>query len=120
MLVETPRATILCVEDEAAIAEFYDREFSKFACVIVVGTVKEGCAAVDSVRFDMAVLDVILPDGSGVEVARRLRLVQDDVPIYVISALHEHDARKEFAGIDNVTFHEKVLIVKAIRRRLGV
>lgn len=51
-----------------------------------------------SARFDVVVLDVMLPDGSGVELCARLREAKVHVPILLLTALG--DVRSRVAGLD--------------------
>ncbi|PKQ37226.1 MAG: DNA-binding response regulator [Actinobacteria bacterium HGW-Actinobacteria-1] len=80
------RGRILVVDDDAAIrevvrlnleAEGYD--------VTSAESVERARAAFSGGRFDMAILDVMLPDGDGFELARALR-ESSDLPIMMLSA----------------------------------
>jgi two-component system OmpR family response regulator len=54
--------------------------------VKAVGTCGDAEAALTAGRFDVVVLDVMLPDGSGVDLCRRLRSRQVSVPILLLTA----------------------------------
>jgi two-component system, OmpR family, KDP operon response regulator KdpE len=53
-------------------------------------------------RPDAAIIDLVLPDGSGIEVCRRLR-EWSDIPVIVLSAVGEEDAKVQAlaAGADD-------------------
>ncbi len=66
--------------------------------VKAVMTCAEAEGALMSARFDVVVLDVMLPDGSGVELCARLREAKVHVPILLLTALG--DVRSRVAGLD--------------------
>jgi DNA-binding NarL/FixJ family response regulator len=72
--VPETRRSIVVVEDHPTVREglclVLERE--GFAVVARVGTAEEGHAAIVELRPDVALVDVDLPDGSGVELTRRL------------------------------------------------
>lgn len=75
-------------------------------------------------RFDALVLDLMLPDMPGLEVLRKLRTVQNDVPVLILTALGSIDDRVTGlnAGADDYlvkpfAFAELSARLDAIRRR---
>jgi two-component system response regulator RegX3 len=87
------RRTILMVEDEDSIsvplAEALDREGFDTQ---VTGTVKGALELTDRELPDLVLLDVMLPDGSGYDVCRRLR-ERSRVPIIMFTARGEETDR---------------------------
>ena len=70
--VETP-ARILIVDDDGLIrALLTDLLQSKGMNVVAVGTIADANARLDTDPFDLAMLDKNLPDGSGLDLARRI------------------------------------------------
>jgi DNA-binding response OmpR family regulator len=55
--------------------------------VIGAGSAAAGLAAFASSKFDMAIVDVFLPDSNGTDVIRALREHTPDLPIVVISGV---------------------------------
>jgi two-component system OmpR family response regulator len=98
------RVRILVVEDEDSIASF-----------VVKGLTAEGHAveraatAADAIGlgmtfdFDLILLDLVLPDGNGLDVLKGVRSVRPDVPVIVVSALGETDDKVSLldAGADD-------------------
>lgn len=81
------KATILVLEDEKAIADMIDILFIKegFTNVEICQTVKEALTKIDNQSFDFYLLDIMLPDGSGLEVAKVIR-TKSDAPIFFLTA----------------------------------
>jgi len=87
------RRTILMVEDEISIteplAEALDREGFDTR---VAGTVADALSEAEQEMPDLVLLDVMLPDGSGYDVARTLR-ERSKVPIIMLTARGEETDR---------------------------
>src|SRR6185369_6501038 len=66
--------------------------------VASAGTCAEAFAAIEHEAFDVVVLDVMLPDGSGLELCTRLRARKVDVPILLLTARGAVRSRVE--GLD--------------------
>ena len=91
--MQAGRRTILMVEDEESItvplAEALEREGFDTQ---VSGTVKEALELTERALPDLVLLDVMLPDGSGYDVCRRLR-ERSRVPIIMLTARGEETDR---------------------------
>ena len=120
------RRTILMVEDEPSIteplAEALDRE--GFA-TRVAGTVADAISAAEDELPDLVLLDVMLPDGSGYDVARRLR-ERSNVPIIMLTARGEETDRivgLELGADDYIvkpfSAREVAARIRAVLRRAG-
>lgn len=53
----------------------------------VANTLNRGCALLEDNAFDVVLLDLSLPDASGLEPLRRLRAVRDRVPVVIFTGL---------------------------------
>jgi DNA-binding NtrC family response regulator len=74
---------LLLVEDDAGLAEVMADELGGNGHhVTVAGTVAAGKAALAQAEFDVAIMDLMLPDGSGLDVLRSVR--EQDLPTQVI------------------------------------
>ena len=79
--------TLLVVDDEAIIRHSFRKAFATAdVSVLTAGTVAEGWAAVERERPDVIVLDLQLPDGSGLDLFDRVRAADPRRPVVVISA----------------------------------
>ena len=121
---EATGASILVVEDDEQIAELM-RDFleAEGFRVRLAGSGRETSEHLEQGRFDLVLLDVMLPDESGFEICRRLRL-ESNVAVLFLSA-RDSDADKirglGLGGDDYIvksaTPAEVVARVKAVLRR---
>ena len=86
---------ILVVDDNASNRDVLERRLTRDGHKVV--TAAGGAAALELVTaqgFDLILLDLIMPDMSGFEVLRRLKVSEEsrDIPVIVISALDEIDS----------------------------
>ncbi|KNF07674.1 putative signal transduction response regulator [Gottschalkia purinilytica] len=80
---------ILVLEDDSTLAMGLEFALKKenFECEIT-NTVKESIDAFKKESFDLAILDVMLPDGSGYDVCKEIRKTSD-IPIIFLTACDE-------------------------------
>ena len=93
---------VLVVEDDAAIAELlrYNLEAEGYRPTVVPSG-EEAELQVAEDRFDLAIVDWMLPGLSGIELCRRLRRREDtrSVPILMLTARGEEDDRVRGLGM---------------------
>jgi DNA-binding response OmpR family regulator len=92
------RGSILLVEDEPGLRQtlamsLQGRDFT----VDEAATASAAIDAAASHRFDLMLLDINLPDGTGWDVLRQLRTTGNSLPVVVISAVPPNPVRvREF------------------------
>jgi two-component system, OmpR family, response regulator len=119
---------VLVVDDEAVLAEMVSMALRYEGWNITTAT--DGTSAITSARSarpDAVVLDVMLPDMSGLEVLRKLREQNPHLPVLLLTAkdaLEDRIAGLTAGGDDYVTkpfsIEEVVLRLRALLRRTGV
>lgn len=85
---------VLIVDDDFMVAEIHRRFVDKTDGFTTVGVARTGAEALEAVtelRPDLVLLDVYLPDISGLEVLRRLRAEGFTVGVIMITAARELD-----------------------------
>ena len=118
------RRRILLVEDELSITEPLAAALEREGFdALVAGSVVEALEAAERQRPDLVLLDVMLPDGSGFDVARELRR-HSTVPIIMLTARGEEADRViglELGADDYVvkpfSAREVVARIRAVLRR---
>lgn len=63
--------------------------------VLTAGSVAEGVELAKEISFDLFILDVRLPDGTGVELCQRLRVLHPRAPILYYSAYGDESDHQE-------------------------
>ena len=120
--------TVLVVDDEAVLAEMVSMALRYEGWNIA--TAGDGSSAIASARAqrpDVVVLDVMLPDMSGLEVLHKLREDNPQLPVLLLTAkdaVEDRIAGLTAGGDDYVTkpfsIEEVVLRLRALLRRTGV
>lgn len=116
---------ICLVEDEQKVAAFICKGLEEHG--YGVKTVSDGTSAqhiLQHEQFDLLILDVMLPDTSGIELCRQIRETNNDVPILMLTALNQvHDKVSGLkAGADDYLvkpfhFSELLARIEALLRR---
>ncbi|TSA25863.1 MAG: DNA-binding response regulator [Bacteroidetes bacterium] len=116
---------ILLIEDEPELARSIDSFFSKEHVLCeAVQTFEEAFEKVNLYQYDCIVVDITLPDGSGLDIIRQLKEIRSEAGIIIISAKNSMDDKitgLEIGADDYLTkpFHlpELNARVKSIIRR---
>src|SRR5947208_10157081 len=90
---------ILVIEDEPGIVDFLERGLRSHG--FEVTAVLDGAIGTDKAlneNFDLVVLDMLLPERSGLEVLGRLHELKPALPVIVLTALAEVEQR--VTGLD--------------------
>ncbi len=116
---------ILIIEDEQKLAEILLRSLrGEGFTVDVANTAEDGFHFAVDDHYDLVILDLLLPDGSGTEVLRRLRTQHHKVPVLVLTARGDLESKVENfeAGADDYltkpfALPELMVRVRALMRR---
>jgi len=92
---QKPAPRILVVDDEEAIAEYFRIILSAEQYdVTVVASLQRAIETFtrDHLRFDTVLLDMMLGDGTGLDLYRRVREMRPDLPVVVCTGFAENDS----------------------------
>ncbi|MBS7564441.1 response regulator transcription factor [Mucilaginibacter sp. Bleaf8] len=116
---------ILLVEDEEKVSAFIRWGLEEHNYIVIVAA--DGATAQEmfaTQKFDLIILDVMLPDTSGVDLCARIRQVNHTIPILMLTALAEVENKVAGlqAGADDYLakpfhFMELTARIKALLRR---
>jgi two-component system OmpR family response regulator len=118
---------VLVVEDTQRMAQLLRRGLAEEGYAVdVVGTAEDAVWMATENEYDAIVLDVILPDGDGFEVCRRIRAAGQWAPVVMLTARDGIDDRVR--GLDTgaddyltkpFSFAELLARLRAVMRRGG-
>jgi two-component system, OmpR family, response regulator len=122
-----PEARLLVVEDDPNILELLSASLRYAGFEVTTATRgQEAASAVQRRRPDLVVLDVMLPDLDGFEVARRIRSGGDRTPVVFLTARDSTEDKVRgltLGGDDYVTkpfsLEEVIARIRAVLRRTG-
>lgn len=77
---------ILHVEDDPHLGQILALHLADFASLVQATSLKSALQLLNSQRFDLVILDIGLPDGSGLELLPELALRQPQTPVVIWSA----------------------------------
>lgn len=118
---------ILVVDDDQEIRSLLARYLAEQGFRVSVAASRRECeASINDSAPDLVVLDVMLPDGSGLDICRALRARRPGVPVILLTALKEDVDRiigLEIGADDYIgkPFNPRELTarIKAVLRRVG-
>ncbi|MBI4549043.1 MAG: response regulator transcription factor [Ignavibacteriae bacterium] len=119
---------VLIIEDDAAIANLVEIHLKDLGCAVTkISKGEDGLHEALSEKYDLIILDLMLPGLSGLEVCKELRAVNRTIPILMLTARSEEFDRVlglELGADDYLTkpfsVRELIARVKAILRRVEV
>jgi DNA-binding response OmpR family regulator len=121
---------ILLVEDDSSITDllrlhFHPPVFEVTACERMSAALQQMGGKHDEAAFNLIILDILLPDGNGIDLCRKIRELNGMTPILMLSALGEEIDKVmalELGADDYLTkpfgIAELMARVKALLRRV--
>ena len=90
------KATILVVDDQDSIRHFVSKTLEEDGfTVLSTGSVRETRQVLEHDMPDLMLLDLKLPDGTGIELLREIKRLQPEVPIILMTAFGEVETAVE-------------------------
>ena len=82
--------------------------------VLTAGSVREALELAKDISFDLYILDVRLPDGTGVELCKKLRAMRPGVPIMYYSAYGDAEEVDSSLGMCGDAYLKKPVCIADI------
>jgi CheY-like chemotaxis protein len=118
-----PARRILCVDDHADTCFMLQTLFGQSGSeVSAASSIAEALRLTESERFDLFVLDVSFPDGSGIELCKRLRERQPHAPaIFYTGKAYDADRREALDACAEAYVAKPAIdqLVREVERLLG-
>jgi len=104
---EQGQPTVLVIDDDTGVQGMFKLFLKKTGFSrMIVGTGKEGIAAIKKQKFDLLFLDLMLPDTTGDVIYSEARELAPDLPIVIITGYPDSDM------LDNILKHGPVTVLK--------
>lgn len=110
---------LLLVDDEPELLKMVASILSNdgFVNIATAATVKDGIAAAKTEKPDLAVLDVMLPDGDGFDLMRQIRTFSD-IPVIFLTAKDEDEDKLSGLGLGADDYIVKPFLPKELLLRI--
>ena len=117
-------ADVLVVDDDVAVCQIVRRMLSNEQCKVQTSqSVADALGAIEQKAFDAYVIDFKLPDGSGLDVAERIRAKWGASPIILISGYDPAAVALRAQKLSISNFLEKPfsreIICEAVKKAIG-
>jgi DNA-binding response OmpR family regulator len=117
--VSSARPAVLVVEDEADLAATYRRLFGHHGLrVVIAGTRDAALRALEEQVFAVAIVDVRLPDGDGLDVVRKVREMASPAPAIVVTGFASQHLRQAALAAGASDFFAKPFDAAALAARV--
>ncbi len=94
---ETKKIKILIVDDSDAMRALVKQYLRSIDAILVTGEAKHGDECLNKVREnnpDLVLIDISLSGESGIEIARKIKLINPNLRVYLYSAYEVEEYRK--------------------------
>ena len=114
------KARILHVDDDPDIRLLISASLQDFGYVVAIGgTVAEGLELADEFRFDLCILDVRLPDGTGIELCKQINQLQRGVPVIYYSACASDEEQEAALSVAGDAYLKKPVLAEVLERTIA-
>ena len=115
----TPRPTILVIDDDTDVQRSLTASLAPDYAVHAASTGEDGLAAHENVRPDLVLLDVMLPQMSGIAVLRALKRKSAAPRVIMMTAYAEIQSAVQAIKLGALDYVQKPLNPEIVRREVG-
>ncbi|PYL16714.1 MAG: hypothetical protein DME30_08720 [Verrucomicrobia bacterium] len=91
-----------------------------FGCVVATaGTTAEALELAKQFKFDLCILDVRLPDGSGIELCQEIHQLQPKVPVLYYSAYASDEEQEAALSVCGDAYLKKPVSAKKLEETMA-
>src|SRR5438477_5791157 len=111
---------VLHVDDEPDIRLLIAASLRDFGYVVATaGTCAEGLELTKQFKFDLCILDVRLPDGSGIELCQKIHELQPNIPILYYSAYASDEEQEEALSVCGDAYLKKPVSASKLEQTIA-
>ena len=111
------KLNILVVDDKKVIGDFFNLTMGYYGHhITVVHDLPQTIKAVQEHPFDIAFIDVMIPDKDGVEILKEVKAIAADLPVVMMSGYSLDEKRQQARQMGAVNCLKKPFEVDDIRR----
>ena len=108
---------VLVVDDKRVIGDFFDFTLGYFGHKItVVHTFEEAIGKIQQQPFDIAFLDIVMPDKDGVELLKKVKEIAPQLPVVMMSGYSIDEKRTMAQQLGAVECLKKPFELEDVRR----
>lgn len=114
-MTEVPQYNILIIDDEPAIRNVFCHFLTRRGHqVVACGSSAEARREAEKTRFDVIVTDLVLPDGTGLDLARDLRAVCPDAKVILLTGEPSDETARRADALDIFKYLAKPIRASAL------
>ena len=114
------RAHVLHVDDDPDIRLLISASLREFGYVVATaGTNAEALELAKQYKFDLCILDVRLPDGSGIELCQEIHHLQPNVPVLYYSAYASDEEQEAALSVCGDAYLKKPVSAKKLEETIA-
>jgi len=116
----TARAHVLHVDDDPDIRLLISASLREFGYVVATaGTNAEALELAKQYKFYLCILDVRLPDGSGIELCQEIHHLQPNVPVLYYSAYASDEEQEAALSVCGNAYLKKPVSAKKLEETIA-
>jgi CheY-like chemotaxis protein len=114
------KSRILHVDDDPDIRLLISASLQQFGYVVATaGTNSEALELAKRIKFDLAILDVRLPDGSGIELCQKINVLQPKVPVVYYSAYASDEEQESALSVAGDAYLKKPVSARQLEETIA-
>src|SRR5436309_10092399 len=116
----TAKPHVLHVDDDPDIRLMISASLREFGYVVATaGTNAEALELAKQFKFDLCILDVRLPDGSGIDLCREIHQLQPKVPVLYYSAYASDEEQEAALSVCGDAYLKKPVSAKKLEETMA-
>jgi len=112
--------SVLIIDDEPDVLNVIGEMLRSLGCQAVMESSGEkGLALIRREKFDLVIIDLIMPEKSGLEILEAIRIEDRNIPIILTAGVDINKAEISFQDYGNAEFIKKPFTINDIKLKLS-